>query len=302
MVLKCSYTKEPDKIIQTKSREINLFNINGNNIDKKVVHEFGEEWLKFNDFNDKNIKDAAEQYFDIIDDNMVNKQTYALDIGCGTGRWIKYLSAKAGFIEAVDPSNAIFAADKLLTGIDNVRLTRASVETLPFKDETFDFAMSIGVLHHIPDTEKALKDCVKKVKKGGHFYVYLYYNLDKRGWLFTGLFKLSDVLRSGICKLPGVLKKFVCDVLAIIIYLPLVLWVKFLLFLGFTKLGKRMPLSTYHNQSFFIIRNDALDRFGTRLEQRFSAKQVKEMMGNAGLTNIIISPGVPYYHAVGKKI
>ena len=62
-----------------------------------------------------------------------------------------------------------------------------------------------------------------------------------------------------------------------------------------------MPLSTYHNQSFFIIRNDALDRFGTRLEQRFSAKQVKEMMENAGLTNIIISPGVPYYHAVGKR-
>src|ERR1700730_10690845 len=107
MVLKHSYTKEPDKIIQTKSREISLFDINGNNIDKKVVQEFGEEWLKFNDFNDKNIKDAADKYFDIIDDNMVNKQTYALDIGCGTGRWTKYLSTKAGFIEAVDPSNAI---------------------------------------------------------------------------------------------------------------------------------------------------------------------------------------------------
>jgi ubiquinone/menaquinone biosynthesis C-methylase UbiE len=301
MVLKCNYTTEPDEIIQTKSREINLFDINGTNIDKKVVQEFGEEWLKFNDFNNKNIKDAAEQYFDIIDGNMVNKQTYALDIGCGTGRWTKYLSAKAGFIEAVDPSNAIFAADKLLNGIENVRLTRASIETLPFEDETFDFAMSIGVLHHIPDTEKALKDCVRKIKKGGYFYVYLYYNLDKRGWLFTGLFKLSDALRSWICKLPGALKKFVCDVLAIIIYLPLVLWVKLLLFLGFPKLAKRMPLSAYHNQSFLIIRNDALDRFGTRLEQRFSAKQVKEMMENAGLTNIIISPGVPYYHAVGKR-
>ena len=301
MVLKCNYTKEPDEIIQTKGREINLFDINGTNIDKKVVQEFGEEWLKFNDFNNKNIKDAAEQYFDIIDDNMVNKQTYALDIGCGTGRWTKYLSAKAGFIEAVDPSNAIFAADKLLRGIENVRLTQASIETLPFEDETFDFAMSIGVLHHIPDTEKALKDCVKKVKKGGYFYVYLYYNLDKRGRLFTGLFKLSDALRSWICKLPGALKKFVCDILAIVIYLPLVLWVKLLLFLGFPKLAKRMPLSTYYNQSFLIMRNDALDRFGTRLEQRFSAKQVREMMENAGLTNITISPGVPYYHAVGKK-
>jgi SAM-dependent methyltransferase len=301
MILKRSYTKEPDRVIQTKNREINFFDIRGDNIDERVVHEFGEEWLKFNDFNDRNISDVAGEYFDIIDDTMVNKQTYALDIGCGTGRWTKYLSAKAGFIEAVDPSNAIFAADKLLSGIGNVRLTRASIETLPFEDETFDFAMSIGVLHHIPDTQKALQDCVKKIKNGGYFYVYLYYNLDKRGWIFRGLFKLSDILRRWISKLPGTLKKFICDILAIIVYLPLVLLVKLLLFLGLTRLAKKMPLSSYHNQPFFIMRNDALDRFGTRLEQRFSAKQVKKMMENAGLNNIIISPGIPYYHAVGKR-
>lgn len=302
MNMKCSYVRTPDEVVQSKNREINIFNITGKNIDKKVVAEFGEEWLKFNDFNDKNIKAAAEEYFDIVDEKLVNKQTYALDIGCGSGRWTKYLASKAGFIEAVDPSNAIFAADKLLYDVENVRLTKASVDSLPFPDETFDFAMSIGVLHHIPDTQQALNDCVKKIKPGGYFYVYLYYNLDKRGWIFTSLFKLSDVLRSWICKLPGTLKKLVCEALAIIIYLPLILWVKFLLFLGFTTLAKKMPLSTYHNKSFFIIRNDALDRFGTRLEQRFSAKQVIEMLENAGLENIIISPDVPYYHAIGKKV
>ncbi|MEO8765780.1 MAG: class I SAM-dependent methyltransferase [Ginsengibacter sp.] len=296
-----SYAKQPDLVIQSKTRQINIFNIDGKNIDKRVVGEFGEEWLKFNVFSDKLINAAAEEYFDIVDDSMVNKETYALDIGCGTGRWTKFLSAKAGFIEAVDPSDAIFAADKLLRDVPNVRLTKASVDTLPFPDETFDFAMSIGVLHHIPDTQQAMNDCVKKVKRGGHFYVYLYYNLDKRGWVFTSLFKLSDVLRSLICKLPGALKKVICDILAITIYLPLVLWVKILLFLGFTKFAKQMPLSAYHNKSFFVIRNDALDRFGTRLEQRFSAEQVTAMMKNAGLTNIIISPGVPYFHAVGKR-
>ena len=132
--------------------------------------------------------------------------------------------------------------------------------------------------------------------------MYLYYNLEKRGPVFTGLFKLSDVIRSGICKLPGTLKKAVCDILAVIVYMPLVLTVKMLYSLGLSKLAKRMPLSAYHNKSFFIIRNDALDRFGTRLEQRFSAKEVYDMMENAGLTNIRISPGVPYYHAIGKKI
>jgi ubiquinone/menaquinone biosynthesis C-methylase UbiE len=302
MNMERSYDRPPDQVIQSKNRKVYIFNIDGKNINKKVVDEFGEEWLKFNDFTDKRIKQAAEEYFDIIDEKIVNKNTYVLDIGCGTGRWTKYLSAKAGFIEAVDPSNAIFAADKLLSLIENVRLTKASIDTLPFADETFDFAMSVGVLHHIPDTQQAMIDCVKKIKKGGYFYVYLYYNLDKRGFIFKTLFKLTDILRGVVSRFPGKIKKVVCDVLAIIIYMPLILWVRFLVLIGLRSLARLMPLSAYNNKSFFIIRNDALDRFGTRLEQRFSEKEVEDMMKKCGLVDILISPGVPYYHGVGKKV
>jgi SAM-dependent methyltransferase len=302
MNVQYSYARKPDQVIQSKTRQINIFNTDGKNIDQKVVDEFGDEWLKFSDFTDKMIKEAAEEYFDIIDETIVNKHTYALDIGCGTGRWTKYLSVKAGFIEAVDPSNAIFAADKLLRDIENVRLTKASVDTLPFADETFDFAMSVGVLHHIPDTQQAMRDCVKKVKKGGYFYVYLYYNLDKRGLFFRTLFGLTDVVRSVVSKFPGKLKKLTCDLLAVVIYMPLIIWVRFLVLIGLRKLARLMPLSAYNNKSFFIIRNDALDRFGTRLEHRFSEKEVENMMQNCGLTDIVISPGVPYYHAVGKRV
>jgi ubiquinone/menaquinone biosynthesis C-methylase UbiE len=289
-------------VIQSEGREINIFDITRNNINRKVVNEFGDEWLKFNDFTDKRIKEAAEEYFDIIDDKIVNKNTYAIDIGCGSGRWTKYFSSKAGFIDAVDPGNAIFAANKLLCKINNVRLTKASLDALPFPDETFDFAMSIGVLHHIPDTRQGMIDCVKKVKKGGYFYVYLYYNLDERGPFFRNLFKFSDFIRSLVSKLPGKLKLITCDILAVIIYMPIILLVRFFIFTGLKNFAKRMPLSAYYNKSFFIIRNDALDRFGTRLEKRFSANEIKEMMENSGLTNIAISDGIPYYHAVGQKL
>ncbi len=295
------YARPPDEVKVVMGKEINIFDTAGINIDEKVVNDFGEEWLKFNEFTEKDLKKTGDEYFDIIDEKIINKETYAIDIGCGTGRWSKYLSGAAGFIEAVDPSQAIFAAAKQLSGIENVRLTKASIETLPFKDETFDFAMSVGVLHHIPDTMKALKDCVKKLKPGGYFYVYLYYNMDNRGSLFKALFYVSDAMRKTISALPPTLKRFVCDVLAVCVYTPIILVVKFLLFIGFTKLALKLPLSAYHNKSFFIIRNDSLDRFGTRLEQRFSAKQVKEMMENAGLSDVKISPNTPYYHAIGKK-
>ncbi|MEO9021696.1 MAG: class I SAM-dependent methyltransferase [Ginsengibacter sp.] len=296
------YVRAPDKIVQTSYRKIGIFNIDGENIDKKVVDEFGDEWLKFYEHDDDLVKKGGLEYFDILDENIVNSNTYALDVGCGTGRWTKYLSGKAGFIEAVDPSPAIFAADKLLGEIKNVRLSQASIETLPFADETFDFVMSIGVLHHIPDTRKALNDCVKKVKKGGYFFVYLYYNLDRRGPFYKALFRISDLIRRIVSLLPGKIKQFVCDVLAIVFYMPFVLAGRFLNYVGRKDLAKRMPLHGYQNRSLFMIRNDALDRFGTRLEQRFSKKEVIEMMESAGLTDIIVSPGIPYYHAVGRKV
>ena len=300
--MKATFNKEPLKYVKTANRDIAVFSTEGGNIDNKVVQSFGDEWLKFHDFSDDTIRDIAKEYFDILDDNIVNKNTYALDIGCGTGRWTKFLTEKAGFIEAIDPSNAIFAADKLLGNIENVRLSKASVDTIPFADATFDFVMSIGVLHHIPDTQQAMKDCVKKVKKGGFFYCYLYYNLETRGWWFKTLYWLSNLIRKIVCRLPAGIKRTVCDILAIVIYMPLVLWVRFLVLIRLRWIAVRMPLSAYNNKSFFVIRNDALDKFGTRLEQRFSKKQVEEMMRNCGLENIVISPLTPLYHAIGRKL
>jgi hypothetical protein len=71
--------------------------------------------------------------------------------------------------------------------------------------------------------------------------------------------------------------------------------------LGLRKLSDKIPLSIYRNKSFFIIRNDALDRFGTKLEQRFTREQVRQMMANCGLTDIVISDKAPYWHAIGQK-
>ncbi len=296
------YNTQAQQIIKTKNRDISIFSTDGKNIDAEVVKTFGEEWLKFKDYSDEEIRSVAIMYFDILNENIINKSTYGLDIGCGTGRWTKYLADKMGFIEALDPSDAVFAADELLKDVKNVRITKASVETIPFDDETFDFAMSIGVLHHIPNTQNAMIDCVKKVKKGGYFYCYLYYNLENKGFLFDALFWLSNILRKLVSRLPAGLKRTVCDVLAVVLYMPFVFTSRLFSALGFKKLAKKIPLSDYADKSFFIIRNDSLDRFGTTLEQRFSKQEVIELMEKSGLGNIVVSPATPYYHAVGQKI
>ncbi len=273
------------------------------NLDKETVNSFGEEWLKFNEFTKEEINIAGNQYFDIINDTVLNKNTVVLDLGCGTGRWTKFIAKKVKLVEAIDPSNAIYSAAKLNREELNVRVSKASVSNIPFSDNTFDFVVCLGVLHHIPNTQQALIDVVTKIKKGGTILLYLYYSLDNRGFLYKLLFKISTLFRLIISKLPQPIKKIKCDFIAIFIYLPFVLTCRFLQFIfGQKDWIKKMPLSYYTDKSFNIIRNDALDRFGTPLEQRFSKQAITNMMQQAGLTNIIFSNNEPYWHVTGIKL
>ena len=61
------------------------------------------------------------------------------------------------------------------------------------------------------------------------------------------------------------------------------------------------PLALYRDRSFYSMRTDARDRFGTPLEKRFRAGEIRQMMMEAGLTEIRFSDSPPYWCAVGKK-
>ena len=63
---------------------------------------------------------------------------------------------------------------------------------------------------------------------------------------------------------------------------------------------ENFPLSAYRDRSFYEMRNDALDRFGTRLEKRFTQSQVRSMMVAAGLERISFNT-FPYWCALGYK-
>jgi SAM-dependent methyltransferase len=299
------YTIKEQSIIQGLNKPIYSFieKKQDSNIDWITVESFGDEWLKFNNFKDAEIDQIGNEYFDIITDEMLNNKSLALDVGCGTGRWTKYVSKRAKFVEAIDPSKAVISAAQLLQSCPNVRITQAELSNLPFDDESFDFVFSLGVLHHIPDTQQAIADCVKKVKKGGYFMVYLYYNLDSRGFLYKSLFHISSIFRAIVCRLPSKLKLFTCDLIAYLVYVPLISFARIVrnLFPN-KKWYQKLPLAVYVNNSISVIRNDALDRFGTPLEQRFSKIEIERMMASCDLTNIVFSTGNPYWHAVGQKL
>lgn len=296
------YIKNPFQVFDSTEGKIASFITSGErNIDFQTVSSFGKEWKKFDRFSDEEIETAGRQYFDIVSEKMLNNNSLVLDIGTGSGRWAKYVSPRAKFIEAIDPGDAVFSAIHFLKPCSNIRITQASVSDIPFADHSFDFIFSLGVFHHLPDTEAALASAVKKLKPGGYFLIYLYYSLDNRGIAYRLLFRLSALLRMPVSLLPSVFKKKICDLIALFVYLPLVTIVRIMKKVFGGHFWKKLPLSYYADKTFWVMRNDALDRFGTPLEKRFSKKEIKNMMEKAGLKEIVFSENEPFWHAVGKK-
>ena len=297
------YVRPPERILECAPNRIASFiTASDAHVDEKTVRSFGEEWSRFGEFTDQDIQAAGDQYFDIVTPEMLPPGAVALDVGCGSGRWARYLAPRVGCIEAIDPGDAVYAAARLTAACGNVRVTQAGVGSMPFADASVDFAFALGVLHHVPDTAAALREMVMKLKPGGWCLLYLYYALETRGAAYRALYWLSNSLRTVVTRLPGPGKQLVCEMLAVVACAPLV-GLAALVKAAFPDRAayKSLPLSYYVGKSFYILRNDALDRFGTPLEQRFTRKQIEAMMRAAGLCDIRFSEGAPYWHAVGRR-
>ncbi|MFM9056886.1 MAG: class I SAM-dependent methyltransferase [Bacteroidota bacterium] len=296
-----NYTRNPDRLLSNGSREIAVFDDGGSsNIDLATVSSFGEEWKRFHAFDQDELRRCGDQYFDLLNESEPGPDTVVLDAGCGTGRWSWYLAPRVAAIEAIDPSDAVYPAMQLLQEVENVRVTRCSIDAMPFADASFDFIMSIGVLHHVPDTEAALRSLRKKLKPQGCFLVYLYYDVSHRGFLFRSLFACVNVSRRVISAFPSAIKQIICEAIAAMVYWPLARFSRLLSLLGLSGLAKRIPLSYYAEKGFFIMRNDALDRFGTPLEKRFSRAEITRMLNDAGFSRIRFSEGEPYWHVLAS--
>ncbi len=271
------------------------------NVDRKTVEGFGDEWVRFDqsELPEQEHKAIFESYFSVFPWHLLPKNAEGFDLGCGSGRWAKLVAPRVARLHCIDPSIALHVARKNLAQFTNCTFHMATVDAIPIEDGSMDFGYSLGVLHHVPDTQAGIEACVKKLKPGAPFLLYLYYSFDNRPFWFRSIWLLSDLLRSVVSRMPHGLRYFASQILALMVYFPLARFA-----LTAEKVGinvSNFPLSTYRKLSFYTMRTDALDRFGTRLEQRFSREQIKTMMEKSGLKRVEFSSSDPFWCAVGYR-
>lgn len=247
----------------------------------RTAETFDFEWERFGVLRDqweKNFLDYMQphgpEFF---------KDLKVLDAGAGSGRHSRQAALYGARVAAVDLGSSIDVARGNV--LDDVLTAQTDLEFLPFKEGVFDLVMSIGVLHHLPDTDRALNYLVRFVRPGGRLRIYLYWKPERR-WHRT-ILRVVTAARIVTTRLPHRLLLALCYPLSILLWLLFVGPYSVLRRVGPTKaLADALPLKTYADYPFEVLVNDQFDRLSAPLERRYTRDEVAQMMASAGLGQV----------------
>ena len=120
--------------------------------------------------------------------------THLLDAGCGVGVFTRFYARRGFKVTALDLTDTAVQITKKSLLLNNLKaeVQQGSVEDLPFNDNSFDYVVSNGVIHHTPETTKAVHEFYRVLKPGGKASLAIYY----KNWFLYNPFWL--IVRSMI--------------------------------------------------------------------------------------------------------
>lgn len=132
---------------------------------------------------DKEFKTAVWEHINLSEieavlrilDTYKSDTHYALDLGCGSGRFLLDLERRYKNVVGVDFSQGLLKKTKD-GGIENTSLVQSDIEKLPFKDGSFDTVVCVRVIQHLkaPQQEAAIREMARVLKKGGRVILITY--------------------------------------------------------------------------------------------------------------------------------
>jgi ubiquinone/menaquinone biosynthesis C-methylase UbiE len=126
-----------------------------------------------------------------------------LEVGFGMGTDLFQFASSGALVSGVDltPTHLQIASRRFsLYGI-HADLRLADAEELPFEDGAFDVVYTLGVIHHTPDTQKAVEEIYRVLKTGGRAIIGVYH-------IFSAIFFVSVVLELYLLRLGFLRESF----------------------------------------------------------------------------------------------
>jgi len=185
-LLRPNFTWFQEKYNLTKLPELPASKVES---DQLLTNEtFSDKWSRFRSYGlTKTHKEFLYSWYckkfgvATVDDlkNFYRKFQTILEIGPGSGFNTKFIAEtitenSTAKIFAVDVSDAAFTTFENTKHLPNCHVVQADLMAMPFPDRTFDFIIADGVLHHTPDTKKALFAIYNKLNIGGQMFFYVY--------------------------------------------------------------------------------------------------------------------------------
>lgn len=140
------------------------------------------------------MKRGSKKFFEVMDKGRYTTHSYilnlinqinqikgenkkVLEVGCGIGSDLVRFAKKGGKVTGIDisPRSIKLAKENFKVAGVKGNLKVADAENLPFKDGSFDLVYSMGVLHHIPNTQEGIEEIYRVLLPGGKAIVMLYH-------------------------------------------------------------------------------------------------------------------------------
>src|SRR5262245_30677765 len=158
-------------------------------VQRGTAENFGAQWLVFDHVQDHHEEQFLDWIAPVTPDFIRGK--VVLEGGCAKGRHTRLIGQwGARDVIGIDLSVAVEAAYRNTKDLPNVHIIQADIYHPPLKPR-FDYAFSVGVLHHLPDPRGGFASLVKRVKSGGAISAWVY-GRENNGWIVKVVNRLRE--------------------------------------------------------------------------------------------------------------
>ena len=264
----------------------------------RTRRSFGYQWTVFREMA-IDFRDNFLYYIRPLDETFF-KGKRGLDMGCGFGRHVYNAAQFGAEMVGVDLSDAIESTAENTREFDNVHLVQADVYHLPFKPGVFDFAYSIGVLHHLPDPERGYQSLLPIVKPGGAVFIWVY---SKKRAVANFILEAARAITT---RVPPKIQQALSFAFAAVDWCVFIVPYRIASKVpGLGTLVRKLPLPrlrVYTRCPFQVVYADWFDRFAAPIRFYYDQNDLAGWVSRAKLTRTAISPtGLFGWRAYGER-